>query len=382
MMTESAVFAAPANERVQKIRALFQDEREQAMQNAKETVRLSYGSAPKPDQFNRAVPSKYPAVFSIIVFALCAVVLIAAFATSAMRLYHIGRSTFMEGLPHEASADIAGASTVVLAEATQMIATLALVLVAAQSMRVALYATAGLATAIAIIGNVAVARPGDPFANPITWTLAFAWLEAVAPPLIVLAVMHVLKHQVLDAINRLHEAKRQYEIALDGWQAKLESDPLAHARWNEFYMNSLQDAIRRANHTVQRATWNALTRPDWIYLLRRELSSSALHEDVRAAIDVQPIEVQPPPVIEGAKAKQLPSHIMRPVAKSNGGGGRHTGAVDEAAKSAVVSDGMITITCPQCAMQLQRDSELGAKRALNAHMKKHRNEERESADRD
>lgn len=353
-------------EQLQRIRPLFQEERQQALQNAKEAVRRSFGASPKPEQFATRSKSKYPQWFNGLVFALCIVVLIAAFVPSAMRLYHAGHDAYLHGLDSNvANAVIAGIAIVLLAETTQLIATLALAMIEANSQRVLLYTTAALATCIAVVGNVFVAQPTDPFANAITWQLVFAWLDAISPPLIVLSVANVLKHLALDAIQQHHASQQAYNEALAKWQADVAKPAEEHPRWQEFYTDALQDAIRRANSNIRRADWHQLDRASWIYLLQREMNTRTLHEEVQQSLQKQPEQKQ-------MQAPKQPE-------QSGGGGGNATGEVIQAMQSAKQKQSMFAVQCPVCAETFERDSKVGAARALSAHMKKHRNEERAAA---
>jgi hypothetical protein len=68
-----------------------------------------------------------------------------------------------------------------------------------------------LATIISLVGNVQLALPGHE-------NSPFAWLEALAPPIIVLATAFVIKEQILEAIEVRHANERAYQVALNDWK--------------------------------------------------------------------------------------------------------------------------------------------------------------------
>jgi hypothetical protein len=63
------------------------------------------------------------------------------------------------------------------------------------------YTSMMLATVISVVGNVQLALPGHE-------NSPFAWLEALAPPIIVLATAYVIKEQILEAIEVRHANER------------------------------------------------------------------------------------------------------------------------------------------------------------------------------
>jgi hypothetical protein len=132
------------------------------------------------------------------------------------------------------------------------------------SARRLLYASMGIATAIALVGNVQVALPGH-MHSP------FAWLEAIAPPLLVLSTAYVLKEQLLVAIETRHANERAYQEAVNLWQSAT-VDPERHPHWMQFYANALRDAVRKANSRRKDALAE-LTTADWRALVYRELQA-------------------------------------------------------------------------------------------------------------
>src|SRR4030042_1649756 len=91
-----------------------------------------------------------------------------------------------------------------------------------------------IATIISLVGNVQLALPGHE-------NSPFAWLEAIAPPIIVLATAYVIKEQILEAIEVRHANERAYQAALDDWKIAT-STPENYPVWSQFHANALQDA--------------------------------------------------------------------------------------------------------------------------------------------
>jgi hypothetical protein len=117
-----------------------------------------------------------------------------------------------------------GVVTVLTAEVGQVVFSLALAtLGTTTSARRLLYISIGIATLIALVGNVQIALP-EHADNP------FAWLEAIAPPLLVLSTAYVLKEQMLAAIEMRHANERAYQEAVNEWQQATVS-PEGHSQW-------------------------------------------------------------------------------------------------------------------------------------------------------
>jgi hypothetical protein len=111
-----------------------------------------------------------------------------------------------------------------------------------------------LATIISLVGNVQLALPGHE-------NSPFAWLEAVAPPIIVLATAYVIKEQILENIEVRHANERTYQTALEDWKAAT-STPEAYPAWPQFHANALQDALRKAN-TRRKDHLDQMSLDDW-----------------------------------------------------------------------------------------------------------------------
>jgi len=180
------------------LRPLTQDQRQAARQAARQAVVRSIGSRPVRERFAHHTISKYPPSVTRLISILCIVLLLAAFTPSAIRLYVIGSPTFGQAISHSAAMTAVGLATVLSAEVGQIVFSLALAtLGTSRSSRRLLYVSMTIATILALTGNIQIALPGHT-KSP------FAWLEAVASPLLVLSTAYVLKEQVLETIERRH----------------------------------------------------------------------------------------------------------------------------------------------------------------------------------
>jgi len=247
------------------VRSLTQDERQLARGAAQEAVFRDIGDRPERDQFNHYAARRYPPNVTKLINILCILLLLAAFTPSAIRLYVIGSQTFGAAVPYEMAMIAVGIATVLTAEVGQVVFSLALAtLGTTRNARRLLYTSMGIATAIALVGNVQVALPGH-VESP------FAWLEAIAPPLLVLSTAYVLKEQMLEAIELRHANERAYQEAINQWQQAAAS-PETHPQWMQFYANALRDAIRKQN-SRRKEVIDGLTTADWRALVYRELQA-------------------------------------------------------------------------------------------------------------
>jgi len=192
---------------------------------------------------------------------------------------------------------------VLTAEIGQIVFSLALAtLGTTRSARRLLFASMGIATAIALIGNIQIALPGH-IESP------FAWLEAIAPPLLVLSTAYVLKEQMLEAIELRHANERAYQEALNEWQ-RATVNPEAHSQWMQFYANALRDSLRKANNR-RRELLEALNTADWRALIYRELQADNWYEQPSVEAPAATVEVEVVPE-------------QRPLAVITNGNGRHS----------------------------------------------------------
>lgn len=291
------------------LRSLTQEERQHAYASAQEAVSRAIRERPSREAFDRHTASRYPPSVARLINALCIVLLLAAFTPSAIRLFVIGSETFGGAVPDHLAMVAVGIATVLTAEIGQVVFSLALATMGTgASARRLLYASMGIATAIALVGNVQVALPGH-MHSP------FAWLEAIAPPLLVLSTAYVLKEQLLDAIETRHANERAYQEAVNLWQTAT-ADPESHPHWMQFYANALRDALRKANNRRKDALAQ-LTTADWRALVYRELQADNWYAQ---------------PVIEAIPAEGVAEVIEEtplPLALSANGNGAHLNHLNE-----------------------------------------------------
>lgn len=247
------------------LKPLTQDERQNAHVAAQQAVMRAVGERPLREAFDRHTASRYPPAVTKLINGLCIVLLLAAFTPSAIRLFVIGSETFGVAVSDNLAMVAVGVATVLTAEIGQVVFSLALATMGTTaSARRLLYASMGIATTIALVGNVQVALPGHVHSP-------FAWLEAIAPPLLVLSTAYVLKEQLLDAIETRHANERAYQESVNLWQSAT-ADPESHPHWMQFYANALRDAIRKVN-SRRKDTLVSLNTGDWRALVYRELQA-------------------------------------------------------------------------------------------------------------
>lgn len=286
------------------IKPLTQEERQAARAAAQEAVQRDIGDRPNREYFNHHTAQRYPPGVTKLINVLCIVLLLAAFTPSAIRLYVIGSETFGAAVSFELAAVVVGIATVLTAEIGQVVFSLALAtLGTSTSARRLLYGSMGIATIIALVGNVQVALPGH-MESP------FAWLEAIAPPLLVLSTAYVLKEQMLEAIEQRHANERAYQEAVNEWQ-QATVNPEAHPRWMQFHANAIRDALRKVN-SRRREALEALTHGDWRALVYRELQADSWYETPESPATTALVETQNEGSVEVA---------LRPLVLSANGNG-------------------------------------------------------------
>lgn len=213
--------------------------------------------------------NRQPAITRLI-SGLCLILLLAAFTPSAIRLYVIGSETFGQAVTSKVAMTAVGLATVLSAEVGQVVFSLALAtLGTSRSSRRLLYTSMAISTILALTGNIQIALPGHT-QSP------FAWLEAVAPPLIVLSTAYVLKEQALESIEQRHADERAFREALAEWQADTTS-PEDHPQWMQFYANALRDVLRKANNR-RKETLNQMTQVDWRNAVAKEMQADLWYE--------------------------------------------------------------------------------------------------------
>ncbi|MDL1899498.1 hypothetical protein FBR02_01875 [Anaerolineae bacterium CFX9] len=288
------------------IKPLNQEERQLARSAAAEAVMRDIGERPQRDHYNQHAAHRYPPMVTKLISGLCIALLLAAFTPSAIRLYVIGSETFGAAVSFEIASVAVGIATVLTAEIGQVVFSLALAtLGTSTSARRLLYASMGIATTIALVGNVQVALPGH-MESP------FAWLEAIAPPLLVLSTAYVLKEQMLEAIEQRHANERAYQEAVNDWQ-QASVRPEAHPHWMQFHANALRDALRKTN-SRRREALEGLTHGDWRALVYRELQADSWYETP---------EIAATPVLVETQSEGSVDASTRPLVLSANGNGSH-----------------------------------------------------------
>lgn len=326
---------------ITQIQPLTQDQRQNAKDAALLALKRNLGQEPERDSFSEYSASKYPRYITWTIIGLCVALLLSAFTPSALRLFRIGSVEFANSIPEAGSIFAVGIATVLTAEIAQVVFSLAFAVVqnANRTQRGWLLFMASIATAIALVGNVTVANPHD----------LFTWLEALAPPLLVLGTAYVLKEQWLNAIHQRHANEIAYQVAVTEWK-QLTSNLEQHAEWMHYYANALWDAIRKGQGRGKRAKemLATLTVADRRALVYRELQSE----------------------------KWYAEPVMQASVQRNGNGsvnGQLTGEVVQALQNAAVGEGSVTVQCPQCEWNITKGDAKSARLALTAHSKKHFN---------
>ena len=278
---------------------LTDERRIEARTRARSIVTLDAGMMPQRADYDHHTQAKYPQWVNRLIIGLCVVVLAAAFAPSAIRLYAIGSSTFAAAIPHAASAIAAGIAMVIMAETAQILFSLAVaVMDASKTAKRLLYLSMFGATVLALVGNGQVSLPGHEL-NP------FAWLESFMPPLLVLSTAYILKEQMLTAIAQRHANTQAYQEAVNVWNMA-NAQPEKHPRYMSALANALRDALKDENAkgtgaTARRETMASLDTEAWKRLVKRELLADDWYSDMPDApraqevqqTDRQPLEAAP-----------------------------------------------------------------------------------------
>lgn len=356
------------------VRPLTQDERLVALQRARDATLKSIGN--RPDAKAYAGQGERMTRTDIGIWVLCIVVLIAAFSISAIRLFHIGRETFLHSINDANSAVVAAIGIVILAETTQIVTTLALARVGQMQTRRMLLFTGIGATAVAIIGNLQIVTPwsmqGTFTFLPLAFQNPFAWLEALFPPMAVLVMAHVLKHQLLDAENARQQRKHAFEKAVSAWESAMSADPEMHPEWNQFYANSLWDAIRAKNARIAviKDMLPMLTKADRIALVHREIDAENWYE---APALPAPTDAQPVTLHEAfALPVDQPVHVTiedAPRKHAANNSGQSTDEITAVMNAAVEDADGVHVHCPYCNREFVKPTHTAARLALTAHFR-------------
>jgi hypothetical protein len=255
---------------IDNLRPLTQEQRQTARQAAHRAVVQSIGPRPVRGHFAHHTISKYPPSVTRLISLLCISLLLAAFTPSAIRLYVIGSQTFGQAVSNSVAMTAVGLATVLSAEVGQVVFSLALAtLGTSRSSRRLLYGSMGIATIVALVGNIQTALPGHADSP-------FAWLESIAPPLLVLSTAYVLKEQVLETIEQRHADESAFQVDLAEWQTAT-AHPERHPNWSQFYANALRDSLLKAN-SRRKETLTSMTQHDWLLIVHREIQADCWYE--------------------------------------------------------------------------------------------------------
>jgi hypothetical protein len=252
------------------IRPLTQEQRQAARQAAHRAVINAIGAKPTREQFIYTMISRYPPAVTRLISGLCIVLLLATFTPSAIRLYVIGSRTFGLAVPNHLAQKAVGLATVLSAEIGQVVFSLALATLGTSlSSRRLLHGSMAIATIVALTGNIQVSLLGHTDSP-------FAWLESIAPPILVLSTAYVLKEQALAAIEMRHANEQAYQAAVADWQVAT-ANPEEHSQWLQLHANALRDALRKTNARRQE-TLSQMSRDSWRIAATQEMQADLWYQ--------------------------------------------------------------------------------------------------------
>lgn len=363
------------------ISALTQAQRDAAYIAARSRIA---GPQPQLADFAPQQYARYPAWVTGWVVVLCVIFLVAAFVPSAQRLHAVALQTnqAIAGIgSHEASYRAAAAATVLMAEAGQIVFSLAAATISAQRLRFlriplpgALTLASWICLAIALAGNAAAV--GQPQTNAALATQVITLLETYAPPFLVLINANVLKAQMLNAIEGRHAAQSQFQRALAEWRTAI-AEAERHDRWLIELANALRAALEAHNKRSSRVL-RELTVEDWYALIARERSAAewyaaearrlthqaappaAAHPQVTASTT----STDPTPPVASTVPPALKAAATAP--RSGRTAGKRTFETDGAVRAN--ADGTFTATCPYCSNSFTKPTHAGATNALGTHI--------------
>jgi hypothetical protein len=335
------------------VRSLYDNERDKAWEEARDRVA---GPEPNLDTFKISMPSKYPLALILLVVILCVIVLTAAFLPSSYRLHMAGSSTFCEattGNPDIATAPDAtekcqqvGTATIFLAEVGQLVFFFALAVLGAPETskrvrwrkteegtrikvteeydpnaiaRAIFWLGIAISTLIAIVGNVHVSVP---------WQhggFAFAWIETLAPPLIVMMIGYVLKNLSLYFIERQRHFLFEYRKAQDTWKQRYNEPESLGSEWTRAYTLTLRNAIRNANRdAVSKKALAGFQRHQWQQAIKNEMLAGTWNVDptqmTQMEAEATGTSHTPPPIgkLPPLAPAALPKVVPAPASNGNG----------------------------------------------------------------
>lgn len=340
------------------LRPLSQLERASALRKAKAAVVESFGDEPQLSTF--LTKEIQLTATDVIIWIMSGIALLAAFYLSAVRLFDIGRSTFLESIAHPLSADGAGVAIVVLAEITQVISAIAKMKATDDHERRLLTVVGLGAMTLALVGNTQVVRPWE------REHVDFAWLEAIFPPFVVLVVSNIIKNQLLGSLLARQEAYRKYEQAFEKWQRDITSDPTTHPHWHRFYANALRDelTIPYKRSKAGRELINSLSNRDWTLMVWREMAADQWFDPTQQREEIV-VETEP-----RRHEKSLPEthnsdihQLAQPARREPSGG-----LIDRAMATAIFENEVYKTKCPLCDKEFENASDKSLRRAVSAHI--------------
>jgi hypothetical protein len=276
----------------------------------------------------------------------------------------VGYDVAFDSIGHGASSLVIGGSMVLLAEIGMVIFSLAFaVLPGSKASNRILIASALVATVIALSGNITAAQPpafGDA-------RFLVSWLEAVAPPALVLGTAYVLKEQMLTAIHERSKRTALYKQALVDRNRILE-EPESASGWSMRYFEALRDRIYRANARGKtKALRNSLSTANWIALVKRELDKEAQLQALYAGIVASGQESAPP------KRSKSAASNGRKALPQNG----HTPAQSATPNIEAFQRGdkwVAVCPYPECGREFEAEEEFRALQSCRGHQKAHAGE--------
>jgi hypothetical protein len=185
----------------------------------------------------------------------------------------MGSRVFSQSIADPWSPGFVGLALIVLAETGQIVATLALAIFGTSRFaRTLLILSAIVFTCIALAGNGEEAKP---------WQSGglFVWLEAYAPPILVLSMSYILKERFLEEIVRRHTDTMAYQEALVVWLERTR-DPEQHPEWSNAYANALRDTIRKmaSRSSLTRELVNTWDIDAWRERVTHEMRADSWYE--------------------------------------------------------------------------------------------------------
>jgi len=309
---------------------------------------------PKRADFDNKTVSKYPPKLRLAITVLCFIVLGAAFLPSAIRLNYIGTHTFSETINDPFSPGIAGLAVVVLAEVGQVISTLASVVLPTDKFgKRLLIGAAGLSTFIALIGNYEVSKPWNAIG-------LFPWLEALAPPIMVIVMSWVLKSQFLEELARRQADHTAYDLARSQWLNLYEEahgkwqirydNPISDPLWQPRYANTLREMLWAVNSKIRdgKLLMQKLDQSGWVMMIQRELKAEQWYTDIvfeqeRLEAETKDQQIQ----AEQQKALELVREAQKAIPSK--------------------TTGKFVATCPDCGKTFEHENERFAKQNLASH---------------